>query len=114
VYKRQEQRYNRFVRRTDVGGAYCLQNPDGTLADGFERRDMICHYLRRVRGRQWELRSYFSHIRDPRSQQIFPLISKFERQSDTTFVDEHGSQIIFTAGGMTIDQETFIPSAPQS
>lgn len=107
-------RFRRSARNSDIAGAYCLQNPDGSLADGLDQRDLICHYIRPLSQSVYELRSYYSHIRDPQGQRILPIVSQFRRTADGTLVDQHGSRITFSPEGIRVDNELYAASPPLS
>ena len=100
-------RFGSSRRAGRLRGLYCLQNADGTLADGMEGRDMLCHYIRPSRGRI-ELRSYYSHVRlDPEAPMI-GIVTRLRRVQGGDYLSDDGTPFSVTADEIAMGPNRFL------
>ncbi len=88
-------------------GLYCLENQDGTLADGKEMREMLCHFIRPSRGRI-ELRSYYSHVRNGLEDPVIGIITRLRRVDGENYVSDDGTPFLISARQIAMGPNRFL------
>ncbi|MEM6823653.1 MAG: caspase family protein [Pseudomonadota bacterium] len=99
---------------TTVGnlrGLYCLDNGDGTLADGLDGRAMICNFVR-PRGQGVEMQTFYAHVRRSGDDPMTGLVSRFRAAGDGQFRTDAGTEISLTSEELNLGSNRFLRSTP--
>ncbi|MEM9319517.1 MAG: caspase family protein [Pseudomonadota bacterium] len=90
-----------------IGGLYCLEASDGTIADGLEGRPMTCQLVL-SRGGRLELRSYYDHVRLDPEGPITVVFSRLFATDGDGYSSVSGTPFSITQEALVMGDSVFL------